>query len=603
MTVNESPPTISVAAGITVGLVASFVQSLGLTIQRLSHVANERLPPQERKRDWQRPLWLGGFAIFILSNVFGTLFQIGALPIVVLGPLGAVSLLWNAAFARLILGDEFTIHLVLGTVLIAGGATLIGIFGVVPEETHTLEELVRLYRRPPFIVWVSLLAFFLTLVLLIAHLAEWRLNRLLTLLYPPSPSAMSKPSSRPSWRRHIRRWSAPSKSAALHNDLRASLPGLRPGAVAIDSLDSASERTPLLKQTRWAHRVDTLRPKPLALNVESPGDDAAQAVTLSRIKRTRVWVGLAYGATSGTLSGLCLLFTKTGIELLILTIMGQNQFSHIEAWIIIVVLLVCEVFQLSYLNRALRLVGPTLVCPLAFCFYNSSSIASGLIYYNQWDDLSGLQIGLVGLGIVVLLAGVWVVSLKSGTGADKGAGVELRESEDTEAEEPWTDGTFSTEPEPEEDDADQPLDWRPRGFSVGIGAASPGFDVRPTAQHRARRRTSTPPASTPFPSYSNHLDLSDETPVIPPDDDEFASLSRSQRARRGCQSLSGSLYVGSHRRSGSGGSLSLPTMPFPTEGDASADGEAAHGLGIDQGSRLARWWKRMQGRANQDGAR
>lgn len=44
----------------------------------------------------------------------GTIFQIGALPIVVLGPLGAVSLLWNAAFAKLVLGDEFTVHLVVG---------------------------------------------------------------------------------------------------------------------------------------------------------------------------------------------------------------------------------------------------------------------------------------------------------------------------------------------------------------------------------------------------------------------------------------------------------------------------------------------------------
>ncbi|GAA5894219.1 hypothetical protein JCM5296_004687 [Sporobolomyces johnsonii] len=601
--VDEPPPTISVAAGITVGLVASFVQSLGLTIQRLSHVANERLPPQERKRDWQRPLWLGGFAIFILSNVFGTLFQIGALPIVVLGPLGAVSLLWNAAFARLILGDEFTIHLVLGTVLIAGGATLIGIFGVVPEETHTLKELVRLYRRPPFIIWVSLLAFFLTLVLLVAHVVEWRLDHLLALLYPSSPSAMTKPASRPSWRKHARRWSAPSKPATLHNDLRASLPALKPGGVAVDSPESTSERTPLLKQTRWADRVDKLRPQPLALGVEAPGDDVGQALALSRIKRTRVWVGLAYGATSGTLSGLCLLFTKTGIELLILTIMGKNQFGHVEAWIIIVVLLVCEVFQLSYLNRALRLVGPTLVCPLAFCFYNSSSIASGLIYYDQWDDLSSLQIGLVGLGIIVLLAGVWVVSLKSGSAADKGAGVELREREGMEAEEPWTDGAFSTEPEAEEDDADEPLEWRPRGFSVGLGAASPGFDVRPTAQHRPRSRTSTPPASMPFPTFSNELDVNDETPPITPNDHGFASPSRSQRARQGCQSLSGSLYVGSRRRSGSSGSLSIPTTPFPTQGDASANGEATHGLAFDKGpSPLARWWKRIRGRTSGDGA-
>jgi hypothetical protein len=47
-----------------------------------------------------------------------------------------------------------------------------------------------------------------------------------------------------------------------------------------------------------------------------------------RTERTRIWVGAAYGATSGTLSGLCLLFTKTGIELLIMSIVGKsNQVS------------------------------------------------------------------------------------------------------------------------------------------------------------------------------------------------------------------------------------------------------------------------------------
>jgi hypothetical protein len=54
-----------------------------LTIQRKSHLANEALPPNERLRDWKRPLWLTGFGIFISSNLFGTVFQIGALPIVV----------------------------------------------------------------------------------------------------------------------------------------------------------------------------------------------------------------------------------------------------------------------------------------------------------------------------------------------------------------------------------------------------------------------------------------------------------------------------------------------------------------------------------------
>lgn len=45
-------------------------------------------------------LWLLGFAIFISSNILGSFFQIASLPVVILAPLGAVSLLWNAFFAR-----------------------------------------------------------------------------------------------------------------------------------------------------------------------------------------------------------------------------------------------------------------------------------------------------------------------------------------------------------------------------------------------------------------------------------------------------------------------------------------------------------------------
>lgn len=72
----------------------------------------------------------------------------------------------------------------------------------------------------------------------------------------------------------------------------------------------------------------------------------------------------------------------------------------------------CVCVQLSYLNRALRLVGPTLVCPTAFCFYNATSILSGLIYYRQFDALRPVQGFLIALGSAVLLGGVWIVSVK-----------------------------------------------------------------------------------------------------------------------------------------------------------------------------------------------
>lgn len=114
---------------------------------------------------WPRVYNFSG--IFISSNLFGSIFQIASLPVVILAPLGAVSLLWNAFFARLILGDVFSPWMVLSTLCIAGGAVLIAEFGIVPEPTHSLDDLLRLFSRPAFIVYFSLLGLFTTVALVI----------------------------------------------------------------------------------------------------------------------------------------------------------------------------------------------------------------------------------------------------------------------------------------------------------------------------------------------------------------------------------------------------------------------------------------------------
>ena len=159
-------PGISVAAAIIVGLLSSFVQSLGLTIQRKSHLLDEAKPLAQRRRPIRRPLWLLGFGIYITSNVFSTIFQLDALPIVILAPLGAVSLIFNALLARAILGDTFGVASAGGTALVAIGAVLIAVFGVVPEEEHGLDELLVLFGRPAFVAFFTIIGVITLAVLL-----------------------------------------------------------------------------------------------------------------------------------------------------------------------------------------------------------------------------------------------------------------------------------------------------------------------------------------------------------------------------------------------------------------------------------------------------
>lgn len=61
--------------------------------------------------------------------------------------------------------------MILGTILIAGGAILVAFFGIVPEFTRSLEDLLLLFRRPTFIAYFSILGFIVISCLVIVSTA------------------------------------------------------------------------------------------------------------------------------------------------------------------------------------------------------------------------------------------------------------------------------------------------------------------------------------------------------------------------------------------------------------------------------------------------
>lgn len=141
--------------GIVVGLLSTCVQSIGLTLQRKSHLLedekedeNIRRPPYKRRR------WQIGMTMFIISNLVGSTIQITTLPLPVLSTLQASGLVFNTICASLILKECFTIWSFVGTALVAAGAVLIALFGALPEPSHTLQQLLDLLGRQQFILWM-----------------------------------------------------------------------------------------------------------------------------------------------------------------------------------------------------------------------------------------------------------------------------------------------------------------------------------------------------------------------------------------------------------------------------------------------------------------
>lgn len=98
---------------LTIALVASMTQAFGISLQRRSHLLRQELQDVEWPL-YKRPMWLSGFLIYTLSNIIASTCTIGYLPIVILAPVGAIGLVFNAIFAKLVLGDPFTIRTILG---------------------------------------------------------------------------------------------------------------------------------------------------------------------------------------------------------------------------------------------------------------------------------------------------------------------------------------------------------------------------------------------------------------------------------------------------------------------------------------------------------
>lgn len=110
---------------------------------------------------------------------------------------------------------------------------------------------------------------------------------------------------------------------------------------------AASENTPLLD------RKSTPTPRPQTPILHANHRNA----------RTKLALAISYASVSGILSGMCLLFAKSGVELLLLTIGGNNQFWRWEAWMLVLGLVGFALLQLWYLQKSLVFADPTIVCP------------------------------------------------------------------------------------------------------------------------------------------------------------------------------------------------------------------------------------------------
>jgi hypothetical protein len=101
---------------------------------------------------------------------------------------------FNTIFATLILGEPFTRYSLAGTVLVCIGALLIATFGAIGEPAHTLDQLLNLLQRRPFLLWMGATTLLVVVVLVGTKLLKQFL-----------PSLRAKPSASGHFTPHLLR--------------------------------------------------------------------------------------------------------------------------------------------------------------------------------------------------------------------------------------------------------------------------------------------------------------------------------------------------------------------------------------------------------------
>lgn len=121
----------------------------------------------------------------------------------------------------------------------------------------------------------------------------------------------------------------------------------------------------------------------------------------------RFCLPLSYAALGGMMASYTVLFAKSLINLLVTSIFdGQNQFTSVLAWVILVVTVVTAVSQVYWINMGLKKYDALLQVPVFFTIWVLLDIVGGGIYYGEFNGFTPTKYVLFCLGVLIVFFGV-----------------------------------------------------------------------------------------------------------------------------------------------------------------------------------------------------
>ncbi|KAI8893107.1 hypothetical protein BC833DRAFT_609590, partial [Globomyces pollinis-pini] len=352
----------------------------------------------------------------------------------VFAPLGSLGLIFNILFSSIFLGTIISTYDWIGTILIVAGCAVVSTFGSnISDSPKSIDALIILFTKPAFIAYTSVQVFIEFSLLFAIKYLEFLVQRQNLLVFSNTPTRMNSrlgtrrsfsmdASQRPPLRNSTSRHSITIKTTineeatGIENEvmIRAS------STSSINRIREDYEQRFRNEREQQMHEDDEHR---LRIDIDPFPSESEQRVPLIRtntatsVIRTVTplnvsgLIGILYAILGGIVASDTLLLTKSGVDVLLISIIdSKNQFHGVFSLIIVSLLIITAFSQVYSLNSALKYELPVLVLPIFYTFFTCLSLTNTMVYLDAFGSSNLQDLVFLSLGIGLIVVGVWVLT-------------------------------------------------------------------------------------------------------------------------------------------------------------------------------------------------
>ncbi|XP_061459745.1 NIPA-like protein 2 isoform X4 [Rhineura floridana] len=118
--------------------------------------------------------------------------------------------------------------------------------------------------------------------------------------------------------------------------------------------------------------------------------------------------------SEGILASLNVISVKAVATMIALSVRSNMQLTYPVFYIMLILMVLTCVFQVKFLNQAMKLYSEAEVIPMNYVFFTISAVVAGAIFYQEFQDASLLSGFMFLFGCFLSFVGVFIITRKRG---------------------------------------------------------------------------------------------------------------------------------------------------------------------------------------------